>query len=99
MRSISCRIGPAPRYYLGVVPSEPSIKPIWYKGFAITARTYQIRGSGVWTLGVLIAGRGRMRSFTGPTTYESEAAAVAGCGAFAREIIDGKVEGCRIEDR
>lgn len=91
--------GRVPVLPLDVPPSELAIRPIWYKGFAITARTYQIRGSGLWTLGVLIAGRGRLRSFTGPATYESEAAAVAGCGDFAREIIDGKVADCRIEDR
>jgi hypothetical protein len=74
------------------------MEPVRYKGFAITPRTYQIRGSGQWTVGVLIAGRRRLRSFSGPATYDTEAAAVAGCGAFAREIIDGRVKGCRIED-
>jgi hypothetical protein len=74
------------------------MKPVWYKGFAITARTYQIRSSGRWTLDVLIAGRRRLRSFSGPGTYDSEAAAITGCGAFGREIVDGKVKGCGIED-
>ena len=67
------------------------LNPISYKGFAITARTFQIRGSGRWTLDLLIGRRGSLRAFSGPSTYSTEQAAIAGCCEFGRRIIDGKV--------
>jgi hypothetical protein len=69
-----------------------------YKGFTITARTYQIRGSGRWTLDLLIGHHELLRAFTGPHTYGSEAAAVAGCVAFAHALIDRNPPGCPLAD-
>lgn len=70
-----------------------------YKGFAITPRTFQIRGSGRWTLDLLISRRqGRSRAFTGPDTYSTEQAAIAGCSEFGRRIIDGRVPNRLIDD-
>jgi hypothetical protein len=65
-----------------------------YKGFTITPRTFQVRGSGRWTLDLLIGQRDLLRAFSGPTTYGTEADADAGCLAFARHIIDGSRPGC-----
>jgi hypothetical protein len=78
--------------------ASPGPQPTSYKGFDITARTFQIRGSGRWTLDLLIGRRGAVRAFTGPATYPSEQAAIAGCCGFARRIIDGKVRGYSVED-
>lgn len=69
-----------------------------YKGFAITARTFQIRGSGRWTLDVLIGRHSRLRAFSNTTTYLTEQAAISGCCDFGRQIIDGRVENCSIRD-
>jgi hypothetical protein len=74
------------------------MKSAYYKGFAIKARTFQIRGSGRWSLDVLIGTSARMRAFSGSTTYATEEAAIAGCCAYGRRIIDGQVEGCDIRD-
>lgn len=69
-----------------------------YKGFTITPRTFQIRGSGRWTLDLLI-GRGKgLRAFSGETTYPTEAAAIAGCHRLGRRIIDGAVPDARVDD-
>lgn len=65
-----------------------------YKGFTITPRTFQVRGSGRWTLDLLIGQRELLRAFTGASTYGTEAAAEAGCLAFAHQIIDGSQPGC-----
>lgn len=65
-----------------------------YKSFTITPRTYQVRGSGRWTLDLSIGERELLRVFTGASTYDTEAAAEAGCLAFARRIIDGNRPGC-----
>ena len=78
--------------------SRPGPRPNSYKGFDITARTFQIRGSGRWTLDLLIGRRGAMRAFTGPNTYPTEQAAIAGCCEFARRIIDGKVPGYAVDE-
>jgi len=74
------------------------MKPLAYKGFAITARTYQIRGSGRWTLDLLIGHREVLRAFSRPTTYASEDAAVSGCCEFGRRIIDGREGDCSVAD-
>ena len=69
-----------------------------YKGYAIEVRTFQIRGSGRWTLDLLISRRGALRSFSGPTTYATEAAAIAGCQEFGQSIIDGQVNNLSVDD-
>ncbi len=69
-----------------------------YKGFAITARTFQLRGSGRWTLDLLIGRQGGLRAFSGAVTYSTEEAAIAGCWRFAQRIIDGQVRDCSVED-
>ncbi len=69
-----------------------------YRGFTITPRTFQIRGSGRWTLDLVITHRWRRRAFSGPTTFRSEQAAVRGCFAYGRRIIDGLVPDCSLED-
>lgn len=69
-----------------------------YKGFAITARTFQIRGSGRWTLDLLIGRHTSLRAFSGDSTYPTEESAIKGCRDFARRIIDGGVRDCSVAD-
>ncbi len=69
-----------------------------YRGYTITPRTFQIRGTARWTLDLLIGRNGRLRAFTGPTTYSTEAVAEAACADFACRIIDGAVRGCSVKD-
>lgn len=71
---------------------------VTYKGFAITPRTFQIHGSGRWTLDLLIGRHRRSRAFTGGETYATEQAAIDGCRDFGRRIIDGLVRQYPIED-
>jgi hypothetical protein len=78
-------------------PGHP-LNPIAYKGFTITPRTFQIRGSGRWTLDLLISRHRRSRAFSGPDTYPTESAAVTGCCEFARRIIDGRVRHRSVDD-
>lgn len=61
-----------------------------YKGFSITHRTYQIRGSGRWTVDILVGRHSRLRAFSDPETFPTEAEAIAGCCEFGRRVIDGK---------
>jgi hypothetical protein len=74
------------------------IPPLAYKGFTITARTFQVRGTGRWTLDLLIGRRGRLRAFSSPNTYSTEAAAIAGCHQLGQRIIDGRVRDCSVAD-
>jgi hypothetical protein len=74
------------------------VNPVLYKGFTITARTFQIRGSGRWTLDLLIGRQGRLRAFSSPGTYPTEEAAITGCFEFGRRIIDGRVRNCSVDD-
>ncbi len=85
--------------YLAVVPdSSRTITAVTYKGFAITPRTFQIHGSGRWTLDLLIGRHRRLRAFSGEETYATEQAAIDGCRDFGRRIIDGLVQAYPIED-
>jgi hypothetical protein len=101
-----------PPAQLGVRPVEFSIlqrtlrllcpglqlNPVLYKGFAITARTFQIRGSGRWTLDLLIGRHRSLRAFSGPRTYLTEESAIMGCCEFGQRIIDGRVRNCSVDD-
>jgi hypothetical protein len=72
--------------------------PQSYGDFTITPRTFQLRGSGRWTLDVIIAYRAKMRSFSDTRTFATEQAAIRGCHAFGRRIIQGRVRFCSVAD-
>ena len=69
-----------------------------YKGFHVTPRTFQVRGSGRWTLDLLISRNRAVRAFDAPITYPTELLANAGCFALGRRIIDGAVQDCSVAD-
>jgi hypothetical protein len=72
--------------------------PVVYKGFSITARTFQVRPSGRWTLDLVIGRHRSLRAFSRPDTYPTESAAIAGCCRFAERIIDGQERNCSVDD-
>lgn len=72
--------------------------PRSYKGFILTARTFQVRGSGRWTLDVLISRHRDVRSFSGEDTFQTEQDATAACWQMARRIIDRSPRDCRVSD-
>lgn len=78
-------------------PAAPR-RSLAYGGFTITPRTFQIRGSGRWTLDLVIAYRTTLRAFSGPTTFPTEEAAIRGCFAYGRRIIEGRVPGCPVDE-
>jgi len=84
-------------YFKSPLP-RPQLNPVLYKGFTITACTFQVHGSGRWTLDLLIGRNTDLRAFSGPRTYPTEEAAITGCGEFARRIIDGRVRNCSVDD-
>jgi hypothetical protein len=69
-----------------------------YNGWTIIPRTFEIRGSRLWTLDLLIAHRAKHRAFSGPKKFPTERAAIRGCHAFGRRIIDGREPYCSVED-
>lgn len=69
-----------------------------YHGWTIIPRTFEIRGSRLWTLDLLIAHRARQRAFSGPKKFRTEREAIRGCYAFGRRIIDGREPYCSVED-
>jgi hypothetical protein len=71
---------------------------VTYRGCTITPRTFEIRGSRQWTLDLVIAYRTKRRAFSGPKTFRTEQAAIRGCHAFGRRIIDGLVPYLSVED-
>ena len=71
---------------------------VMYKGFSITPRTFQIRGSGRWTSDLLIIHHRRTRAYSSSETYATESAAIAGCCEYGKRIIDGRVASCPVEE-
>jgi hypothetical protein len=69
-----------------------------YKGFILTARTFQVRGSGQWTLDVTIGRQGSLRAFSSAETFQSERDATDACWSMARRIIDANSRDCRVAD-
>jgi hypothetical protein len=92
----------SPPRYTSVYSKTPlpglQLNPVSYKGFAITPRTFQIRGSGRWTLDLLIGRQWGLRAFSGPRTYPTEESAITGCCEFGCRIIDGLVRNCAVDD-
>jgi hypothetical protein len=74
------------------------VSALTYHGWTITPRTFEIRGSQQWTQDIVIAYRTKQRAFSGPKTFRTEQAAIRGCHAFGRRIIDGLVPYCTVED-
>lgn len=74
------------------------MRSVAYEGFTITSRTFQIRGSGRWTLDFLIGRRGGIRAFSDDTTFPTEEAAITGCCEWGRRIINGQVRECSVDD-
>jgi hypothetical protein len=69
-----------------------------YKGFILTARTFQVRRSGHWTLDVTIGRQGSVRTFSGAETFQNESEATDACWRMACRIIDSHSRGCRVAD-
>jgi hypothetical protein len=69
-----------------------------YHGWTITPRTFQIRGSGQWTLDLVIIHRTKGRAFSGRKTFGTEQAAIRACHEFGQRIIDGLEPYCSVED-
>jgi hypothetical protein len=76
----------------------PPLNSLTYRGWTITPRTFEIHGSREWTLDLVIRYRTKRRAFSGPKKFPTEQAAIRGCHAFGRRIIDGHVPYCSLED-
>ena len=72
--------------------------PRLYKGFTLTPRTFQVRGSGQWTLDVTISRRGSLRAFSGDQTFANESDAMVACWRMACRIIDANPPDCLVAD-
>jgi hypothetical protein len=69
-----------------------------YKGFTLTARTFQVRGTGRWTMDVLIGRQGAVRSFAGEATFQTEQDATIACWMMGCRIIDRSPRDSRVVD-
>lgn len=75
---------------------------IEYKGYEIRAVPYQLADSGEWTVDILIVRdtgtEVKHRKFSASNTYETKDNAVRHCFNLGKQIIDGKVKDCSVED-
>ncbi len=74
---------------------------ITYKGFTIKAAPFKLH-DGNWNtyfwITVHTDDGPKSRNFNTGDTFPTEEEAVESCLQFGRDIIDGKVEGCSVED-
>ncbi len=74
---------------------------IAYKGLTIRALPFHLKGDKWNTYLVIRVERYEKtahRQFSAPETFRTREEAVAHCLKFGMDIIDGKVEGCSVED-
>ena len=69
-----------------------------YKGFTVTPRTFQVRGSNRWTVDILIARHARTRAFSSTEMCETEQAAVIACLQLGRRVIDRGPQNCGVDE-
>lgn len=73
-----------------------------YKGFRILAVPIQLAESKKWPISINIerhtGDKVNCRNFSAGDTYKTREEAVQHCFNFGKQIIDGKVEGCTVQD-
>lgn len=73
-----------------------------YKGYEINAAPYQLAENNRWTINIHIwKKRGYEaveRPFSAGNTYETKEEAIQHCLNYGKQIIDGQVEGCSVDD-
>jgi hypothetical protein len=74
------------------------ITPRTYRGFTITPRTFQVRGSNRWTIDFLITRNGSRRAYCDPATCPTESAAIEMCLQLGCRIIDRSARDCAVAD-
>ena len=75
---------------------------ISYKGYLIEADPHQLAESGEWTIFVSIyrhrGSRTTEKPFYDEKRFKTKEEAIQYCFYFARQIIDGKVKNCTVDD-
>ena len=75
---------------------------IQYKDFIIQATPYQLADSGKWAMQVYIrrdtGDSVRSRPFSAANTFDTKDEATVHCINFGKQIIDGQVAGCTVDD-
>ena len=73
-----------------------------YREFEIKASPYQLAESGDWSLNIYIThhrgGETREKNFSAATTFKTREEAIQHCHNFGKQIIDGGVPGCTLDD-
>jgi len=77
-------------------------KRIQYKDYVINASPFQLKETLKWDTNLSIekhSGVGvKMRQFTASNTFNSLEEAIKHCHMFGQQIIDGKINGCTVDD-
>lgn len=81
---------------------ETKMDSVHYRGYLIHATPYQLADSGTWTIDISILHDTRdginIRPFHAAQTFQTEGEAIQHCIEFGRQIIDGKIENCSVDD-
>lgn len=73
-----------------------------YKGYIIEARPERLLENRQWSINIPIykyrGSRLSEKPFVGSKTFQSEEEAIEHCFHFGKQIIDGQIENCKIDD-
>jgi hypothetical protein len=88
--------------YYELKREEHYMDEISYEGYLIEAAPYQLAESGEWAMQVNIwRDRGSHRNekpFCAKNTFKTKEEAISHCLEFGKQILDGKVENCTVDD-
>ena len=70
-----------------------------YKGYQIMVMSFQL-SSGEWEFKAIIFGKegNFSRDLLSPHTFKTEQEALDGCLEYGKQIVDGEVPGCSVDD-
>lgn len=71
---------------------------IYYKGFDLYPKSYQLRDTEKWAMEVTIMKRNVAKLFSASNTFDTEGQALENATEFGRRIVDGAVPTCPIDD-
>ncbi len=73
-----------------------------YEDYVIVPQPHELRKSGHWTVNIRIErhvhGTLNAKPFYASNTFPTREGAVRRCVAFGKQIIDGQVQGCTVDD-
>jgi hypothetical protein len=77
---------------------EQLVNGVSYNGFDLYPRSFHTRDTGKWTIEVQIMRRNAVKPFSASNTFGTREEALQHAIRFGRQIIDGEIPNCTVDD-